>query len=549
VVRAFSSPKRILGVLFFLGYMGLNLRTMLTSRGPHMDPGVFQDFDAEHVIPNALFGLLVAFVLFNLMSLTSRWSMNLKQPDVDVLFPTPVHIKYILAYRVARDTISTLVLPLFLSAFFMAQHLVGLHDWAQQQNQTSLLSMTYRVSFLGWALQSVFWASAGLAVSLLVQRQNELGERAKKWIERLILLIVLGTASYFAWLVSQVGMLGACASFSKNLFIRILFFPATASASIGSAPLTGDWLSAGVGTVVLLVATWVCARLVIRQSAWYYENYALVSTTLQSQVRGGGRQQDLNKIYADRARKGKIKVRTNRFSTARWKGMGALIWKEIILQNRTGGSLQYIAPTLGVLVSIGVWWGLENSPRRLPTSVPMAAFPMIATVLAYLSFVFGLQLMMAAYQQMLRLGDLQKPLPFTPSQYVRFEILAKAALPTLSALGASLAWLVLMPRYWIVSLCVLLVIPTWGMVVSGLTSFIVLVFPDDDPTQKGFKGLMTILGMILFAGPPIAVLVASTLLKFPILVGALLTGLVNVGMAFIASEVGGRFYASFNPSE
>lgn len=529
----------------------MQLKAATMGRSSRRFAGQLPDvLPATDIIASGLFFACICVVGVSLMSLTTKWAMNIKQPDVDILFPTPLPIRALLAFRVFRDTITTLIVPIFFGIWFMGRSLMSIHQWAQQNNQEAMIGLTYRLTFLGYVLQSIFWAMAGLALSLYVQRQNVQGEKAKKLVEWVVFVVILGAGLVIWYLSYQHGWWETLNTLRSSRIAQLIFFPATANAAIGLAPMTGNWMAAGVGAGVLLLGSWACWELAARQGAWYYENSALVSSTLQSQVRGTNRHEAVTKMWADRAQKGKVKIRKNRFAEARWTGFGALVWKEIILQSRMMNAMQWLAPSFGIAIGAGAWYVVNNLvPERRQGNIDVLMFGSLAGPLAYLTFILGSIGSAYAFSSMLRLGDIQKPLPFTPGQYVRFEVLAKAIYPAVASVLAALVVLILSPRFYQASLATMLVVPTFALVASAMNGVIVLMFPDDDPTQKGFRGLLSMVAMLVLAGPPFVLMIGGLVLKLNMVLVATVTSLVNVGLAFLATELGGRFYANFNPSE
>jgi len=76
------------------------------------------------------------------------------------------------------------------------------------------------------------------------------------------------------------------------------------------------------------------------------------------------------------------------------------------------------------------------------------------------------------------------------------------------------------------------------------------MFPDiDDPTQRGFRGLMGLLALVVTVGPGVGLFILIFALSKSVVMAALAAAVVNLGLAAVCAAVSGRYYADFNPSE
>ena len=92
--------------------------------------------------------------------------------------------------------------------------------------------------------------------------------------------------------------------------------------------------------------------------------------------------------------------------------------------------------------------------------------------------------------------------------------------------------------------------PCMTLALSAMSLLLVLLLPDvDDPTQRGFRGLATLLGFAAMTGPPIVVFAGLAWLKVPIFATSCVAGATMVALAWLCSMVSGRIYESFNPAE
>src|SRR5690348_15236021 len=114
--RSVTSPKRLITTAAILMYyFWWFVRPLMGSSVGFRGTGVVYDFPALDLLDAIVFcgfaglSLVLALGLFGYRS-------AFKPADVDVLFPTPVSPRTVLVFRIVRDYLGTLLIPLFLIA-------------------------------------------------------------------------------------------------------------------------------------------------------------------------------------------------------------------------------------------------------------------------------------------------------------------------------------------------------------------------------------------------------------------------------------------------
>jgi hypothetical protein len=106
------------------------------------------------------------------------------------------------------------------------------------------------------------------------------------------------------------------------------------------------------------------------------------------------------------------------------------------------------------------------------------------------------------------------------------------------------------PALWQYHISGILGAPLASLALVGVTFLIVVLFPDfDDPTQRSFRGIMQLLGMLIVLLPTIGIYALATVLHVNMIVPALVSGVINIGILVLTSTLAGRFYADFNPTD
>ena len=152
--------------------------------------------------------------------------------------------------------------------------------------------------------------------------------------------------------------------------------------------------------------------------------------------------------------------------------------------------------------------------------------------------------------EFLRRVDVQKPLPFTPAVTVFWETAAKAVAPTLLGSLVGIVGVVIAPAVWAHALAGAILTPSLALLITAVVLLVVVIFPDiEDPTQRAFRGLMMMLGLVICVSPGGGLFVLGVANGVSPLVIAPVALAINLGVAIGLSAVSGGLYANYNPSE
>lgn len=545
VKRALSSPKRLVGVLFFVGYyfwLFNPLRQMRMSQRLTLPAGQQLEVPPIAVIEAVVFGLFAVATLFFALGVFG-YRGGFRAADVDVLFPTPVSPKLVLIFRLVRDTLLTLLVPLVLTLLMFRPISAGWEGLFRNLPNPEYSGLILRFGTASYLLIALSWVAIGYAATLFVNRPEprfELWRRVGFWT---ILVGVAALVGYVGLLLRGADSAGDLVGISQNPGLRTALFLGTFATWTTMAPLTAS-APLGVAGFLGLVGTIVAAVwLAVRQSGWVYEEAAL-HTSLSAKTRALQRQGDVYGMLAEQARAGKLKSgRKSWVHRARATGPLALIWKEYLLQARTARG------TLLFFVAVNVLMGL--TPLLVPSRAStMAVGGLMTAMLAFGVFIATASLSNIGYLELLRRVDLQKPLPFSPSKIVLAEVAAKALVSTVSAVAAVLLVTAIRPELWQWGLGNLFFMPSLALLLSSVFFAAIVLLPDiDDPTQRGFRGLITMIALAVFCAPAAGLFLLLAYLRVWPLVAALPAAGLNVALALVAAAVAGKLYQAYNPSE
>jgi hypothetical protein len=546
VVRALSSPRRLIGLLFFTGYYFLVFirPAMMPSREmrlPSRMEGAFE-FPPMQVIEALSFGILAVLSLFMMLNVMAQQA-GFKPADVDVLFPTPIKPKTVLLFRMLRDYLLTLLLPFVIILIGLRPAKLGWEAVFRNFPESNYAAMTFWALALSWFLMSMCWVAITYAISLFINRSDKRSTRNKRILGWTVALLTISTVGYIALESRRLEDLQDLLHLSESPWLRIVFFTATLASQVTLAPLTGDLASGALamGAMIGIVAgaLWVA----MSQAGWMYDQ-AAVKGFESSSVRAAQRRGDTMGALAEMARKGKIRAGRQTFlHRLRMSGAKALLWKELFLQTRG---------FLGMLIVLGLMGiALCLMPALVPMGrtergVPAFFFLMQASAL----FMMTLAIAQTGFIEVLRRVDLQKPLPFAPPIIVFSEIFAKAVLGIVVAVLASVVSAIVNPALLPYAFAAVIYSPALAILLSSTMFLVTILFPDfEDPTQRQFRGLMMLLALAILGLPPTGVFIGMWAIGLPAWLAALAGALICLGISGVSWVVSGKLYESYNPSE
>jgi hypothetical protein len=540
--RSLSSPKRLLGVIFFVGYYLLLLRPRFGREPSLPTHGELPQFDVPPLaaIDAIVFAGFVGLTLLLSLSLFSSQA-GFKQADVDVLFPTPVSPRLLVVFRLLRDYLLTLVFPLLMLLFAWRPIGAGWTSLFRGLPNPDSAGLVGRAAGASYILMSMGFVALGYAMGIFFNRPEERFQRYRRWVGWSMFGFVAALAVFVVARIRSAGNAADLVELAQSPLLRIVFFVATGATDLTMAPLTGSWLQATLGGALLLGMVAIGVILSLRQADFIYEQAAIKAAEVNS-ARVLQQKGDTYGMVAEMARSGRIRA-GKRSWIHRWRPRGALalVWKEYLLQARSSRAFYWLFPTialwLAVLPGLTAGSGIPTGSILLLTQLMMV-------------FVATAVLSQGGYIEMLRRVDLQKPLPFRPGTIIFYEVLSKSALAIVTCVVGLFAGLVVTPSIWAQAVAGLIGLPTLAVLLASVFCLVIVMFPDvEDPTQRGFRGLVNLLGIVLFCGPSIALYGLLLFMGLPPILAALPVGALNIVIAIGAAGVAGQLYASFNPSE
>jgi len=548
VRRSVTSPKRLIGLIFFLGYYLLMLRPMMRvgAKGDELtlprSVGQIQ-FPPMAVVEAIVFAIF-ALITFLMFLGIFGYKGVFKPADVETLFPTPVSPKIVLSFRLIRDYLVTLIVPLVLAVFFFRPAQQGWAHLFRDVPNPASAGYTFRFMTIAWLLTSVAWVAIAYAVSIYFHQPEERFERYRKVFNWTGSLTVLVVCALLLRLVVSTPTAQSWLDIAENPWLRGVLFMATAATKFAVVPLTGNWSAGFGGLAVLLGTITVSLLLALKQADRVYEQAAQRANTLteSKSLQSSG---DFYGMLAKLAREGKIKTRKQGWiHRVRLAGPSALLWKEYILQFRAARASVAFFFLFGLMVSVLPILAIQNE-----SGAGKGPFMLIMQALAV--FMATMFMAQANMVETIRRVDLQKPLPFSATTISAIEILGKSFIGILIVPCGAIAGMLIKPQFWQELIASLLMLPTLAFLLSAVSYVLVLLMPDvDDPTQRGFRGLVNMLG--------IAVLVAPSVLLYLLLhlvfnvappLAAIPVTLINVVIGALISMFAGKLYDNFNPSE
>ncbi|MBX3118039.1 MAG: hypothetical protein KF784_03170 [Fimbriimonadaceae bacterium] len=544
LIRAFSSPRRIIGALFFLSYyffwfirptMG---RPMPSSLGGRIN-GVLE-FPPLQIIDALVFGIFALLTMFLMMG-TATQTKGFQAADVDILFPTPIHPRIVLVFRMARDYFLTLFLPFLILLLGFQPVRMGWEALFRNMPNPEYSGMAIRLIFLSWILLSMVWISINYALSLAINRSDTQSDRNRKILGWSVGILVVVAFAHIGWEVRQSQSSQELLSIAGSPVLRTIFFTASLATRMTMAAFQANiWNGlAGFGGLLTLIV--VAFGYAFQNAGWMYDQAAVrgfKSNTMRDLQRKG----DSFAMLAEHARSGKVKAGRARWMfRLRWQGAMAIVWKEIILQVRGLLGLWIGMGLLGLFICL--------LPVFLP-SQEMAQAIFYFVMQASAAFMATTALAQTGFIEVLRRVDLQKPLPFKPQATVAYEVLSKALLGSLVCLLSGVVALIIQPSFWSAVLGGLLLMPCFTYLLSSTMFLVIMLFPDvDDASQRQFRGMMMMIGTGILSLPGVVVFGGLWALGVPIWIAGAVAGGACVGIGLLASWVAGGLYASFNPSE
>lgn len=545
--RALTTPRRLISLVLFLGYYFLIfIRPAFTSKSDSsiaLPSGVDQlDFPPLQIIDGVAFGLFALLSLFMLMGVMSA-NATFKPADVDVLFATPISPKLVLTFRIFRDYLITLLLPMLIAVFGLRPAKMGWEAIFKDMPNPEYSGMALRFITLGWLLMAMSWVTVSYAVSLWVNRTDAAGPTRKKVFGWSLTILCVALVGFLTWRFSRVQAMGDVIALLQMPLLRVVFFNASFATQMTLAPFTDAGpLSAMLGAGGLIGVIALGYWLSLRQVGWMYDLSAIRASAIRTSVEMQ-RSGDMAGLVAQRAREGKYKPPKLRFiSRLSMPGWKALIWKELMLQPRTTLGLTVMFVLIGVFMSvIGV---LPSERSRMSTGY-FLLFMQSVTV-----FMIAMAIAQTGFIEVLKRVDLQKPMPFPSWVTVSAEIFSKALVAVLATWLGAIVAIAVKPALWAYGVASLVAVPGFAFMLTAAVFFTTMLFPDiEDPSQRSLRGiLMLVCVVVCGAFPALATIGLLAVDAHPIIATAG-GSVLAAGIGLLLSSISAKLYENFNPSD
>jgi len=543
IKRALTSGRRLISLLFVAGYYLMMFVRPFESPSrvsSRMSRPVVSFPDPALLDPLIFTGFVVLTVL--LSAGVFGYKGGFRPADVDVLFPTPVSAKVVMVFRLIRDYLLTLLMPLFFAVLGWRGTTAGIN--ALFRNFPEHGGYITRAAMVSWLLVALAWVAVGYAASLFVNRSDLRSDRNRLLIGLIIGVPVLLVAGYVTIRLRADFSWENARAIAEAPLMRFVFPTATAATMIVMAPITGSLVSGGFGLLILVTIIAIAMKVALGQVGWMYDQAAARGFDTVN-IRALQRKGDTLGMLAQQARQGKLKQgRVTRWIAGRRaKGAGALLWKEALLQARTSlWQFVVFAPIALLLVALPLYAAEEKG--RGTTGI------LFLVMQAFGVFTVSMSTAQSGFIELLRRVDVLKPLPFRPMTIVLGEIAGKVVGPTLIVLMGCILGVALQPEIWPEAVTAMFIMPALAILLVSMVLMVTVLFPDvDDPAQRGFRNLITLFGFALTVLPGLGVLVLVYAFKLNPMITIVPILLINLGISVGLAMISGNLYSSYNPSE
>jgi hypothetical protein len=551
VRRTLTNPRRLIGFLGFVAYF-----FMITSRafvpqrgnaGPHIPFKLDPHFPLVDVLSAAVFAVYLVLSLFLISGLGTLYNRTTRPADIDVLFPTPVSPKLVMAYRVTRDYLATTLLPLIF-VIFGWRSIHGI-DFGGVFPNHEAAGYVIQTIVGGWFLLSMVWTTFGYATTLFINRSDVKSDRNRRILDIATYVLLAGTVAFIVVGVRSNTTWPGVVSLLHSGWLRGTYFLPTLASIFALGPVTNPWLSVGAGAALLCLVV-VGYAVALTQVGWMYDQAAVRGfETVESirQRRAGG-------IYvqmAHAAQKGKLKAgRQTRLHRMRVRPTATFMWREAIVQLRSMKTSALIIVIVALLYSLMPLFMFSMiSKTKGDTPIQLSGYGFL--VCQGFGIFMALSVMASTgFIEFLTKVDLLKPFPFAPQRLAMMEILAKTLFPVILVGFVSVVAVCVEPAIWNYVLASVIFMPPFAFVLCSTLLLVMVLFPEvEDRSGRGFRGLVQLFGLAVFVSPGIAIFVGFSLLVNQPIVSALFGAVVNIAIFVGTSMLAGTLYSNFNPNE
>lgn len=543
IKRAVSSPRRLISVLIFFGYyVGFAFRPWdrgsdgidrLVTKGFHLDPNLVEMFVFLGFTLVSIFFALAVFGLKN----------SFKPADVDVLFPTPISSKVVMFFRLFRDYLVTLFLPLLIAAFTL-RPAVSLFKSVKSNDPVSL-NYIVQGGILAWVLLALAWISISYAIGFFVAKNEKSSRAIINGISILLLAVIIVVIGYLGEQMQVSPSMATLEQASSAPWLRAIMVIPSAATAIVMAGFKGSalYLIGGIGVLLAFIVGSLTYS--ANLSGWMYDQAATKGFQGQA-MKDFQRKNDFASIAAEKARQGKMGKGRLAKKVANWnfRGGWTLIYKEMLIQARIGFWVNFVF--LIMSGGFGLLFLLIPESSRVQNIGPYLYLGMTGFMAVNMSSIQTL----TGFVETLKRVEVMKPLPLTSAQIAFFETTAKALVAMFMSFMPFVFGFIYKPSLWQFHVAGMIAAPSLSLALVSAIFLIVVLFPDfDDPTQRTFRGIMQLIALVVIMVPTGLIFVGLMTLGVSPLVPALISLIINIVLTALLTSVTGRFYADFNPSE
>ena len=298
--------------------------------------------------------------------------------------------------------------------------------------------------------------------------------------------------------------------------------------------------SAWVSVLFWLVFTGSGYRAVRSQRRYLYEYASRLADERREFM---ARMRDPVRSLKRRRRQEAVEVRTPWFLRSfHPRRARAILWRDLIIAWRSYGGVLTALSILFVIGAVawwvGVWWFHAPLVGGRSWAVMVVMMALAALPLTLVSPV--------AMADLLRHAETQKPLPIGALETVAMHVLQWTLLINAITFAPSVLALILLPPVRHIVLTVLLLGWSFTHLFLSGTFWISLFNPDqDDPIQRMYGGLFSVLMMVVLSIPGGIVLGVSSFLHVPLAVRVPVALAVNGGVAWGVHLLAARKYERF----
>lgn len=541
--RTLKSPGRILSLLFFLGYNGwLFGRLFIGGRANARTTGLDQlpkfDFTAPTVpaVSGVVFLLFAALVCMNVLGL-GGFRAHFRAPDADVLFPTPVSPKVVVAWRVVSDTMLRMLFPLLFAGIALTRG----RDSLGTLRAAEYFPAALKLAVVGYLLLAVGFALWGWGISLWGFSPRNVQRRTLAWIfGGQVAYIAIGVAAGYIVFRNSPGF-DTVVSFANHPAVRAYFFPAHVAERFAMGVADGGYLSTLLGLAGLLAFAGLGSALAMRFAPNLYEQAALRAYQVKDVGTRARQEGSSYSATLSRAERGSQGLGFTLW-LYKWRAQGtwAVLWKESLLAMRVGFVQAIVSTLVGVVATVLI---ARYAPDR--------AAAIFGPVLCALGPIFASPSTRATVlpEALARL-DLVKPLPFTSRQLLVWDAMARSLVPLAVSLPIPIVAAVTGVTPIPTAFLAWLTGAVYAVTVAVAFLPVAILQPDArDPAQASVRGLAASLVFLPLSGLAVAPPVLAAIARIPVWVGLLASivalAAVTAGIALLAASM----YDRFNPAD